>query len=88
MTRAMNRLPEQMLRDEAEMRAFYQSCGISKSTTEAAIKVRLNRPIERDEGTPSRVKAVSLPTISSDSLSEPTAKTAEMAPRVRRVGRF
>jgi hypothetical protein len=62
MNRTMNRLPEQMLRDEAEMRAFYQSCGISKSTTEAAIKVRLNSPIERDEGSPSRVRAVSLPT--------------------------
>jgi len=49
MKRAMNWLPEQMLRDDAEMRAFYQSCGVSKSTTEAAIKVRRNRPtVEQD----------------------------------------
>ena len=48
MTRTMNRLPEQMLRDEAEMRAFYQSLGISKSTTEAAIEVRRNTPVEQD----------------------------------------
>ena len=28
------------LRDEADMRAFYASCGVSESTTEAAIKLR------------------------------------------------
>ena len=48
MKRAMNRLPEQMLRDEAEMRAFYESVGISESTIEAAIKMRRNKPIEQD----------------------------------------
>jgi hypothetical protein len=56
MNRAMKRLPEQMLRDEAEMRAFYQSCGISRSTTEAAIKVRRNGPIEQDNESPVRDK--------------------------------
>jgi hypothetical protein len=56
MKRAMNRLPEQTLRDEAEMRAFYQSCGVSKSTTEAAIKVRRNGPIEQDNESPVRDK--------------------------------
>jgi hypothetical protein len=48
MKRAMNRLPEQMLRDEAEMRAFYESVGISERTIDAAIKVRRNKPIEQD----------------------------------------
>ena len=28
------------------MRAFYASCGVSESTTEAAIKLRLSVPIE------------------------------------------
>ena len=56
MKRAMNRLPEQMLRDEDEMRAFYQSCGISKSTTEAAIEVRRNQPREQDRELPVREK--------------------------------
>jgi hypothetical protein len=54
MKRAMNRLPEQVLRDEAEMRAFYQSVGISESTIEAAIKVRRNGPIEQDNEVPVR----------------------------------
>jgi hypothetical protein len=56
MKRAMNRLPEQVLRDEAEMRAFYQSVGISESTIEAAIKVRRNGPIEQDNEAPVRDK--------------------------------
>ena len=57
MNRIMNRLPEQMLRDEAEMRAFFESVGIRKSTTEAAIKVRRNRPtIEQDNELPARDK--------------------------------
>jgi hypothetical protein len=30
--------------DEEEMRAFYASCGVSQSTTEAAIKVRRAHP--------------------------------------------
>jgi hypothetical protein len=56
MKRAMNRLPEQVLRDEAEMRAFYQSVGISESTIEAAIKVRRNGPIEQDNELPVKNK--------------------------------
>jgi hypothetical protein len=50
MKRAMRRLREQILRDETEMRAFYESIGIRLSTIEAAIKVRRNsRPaIEQD----------------------------------------
>ncbi len=45
----MIKLPEQMLRDEAEMRAFYESVGVSKSTTEAAIKARRNNPAQQDK---------------------------------------
>jgi hypothetical protein len=45
----MIKLPEQMLRDEAEMRAFYEAVGISKSTTEAAIKARRNIPVEQEK---------------------------------------
>jgi DNA-binding XRE family transcriptional regulator len=50
MKRAMRRLREQILRDETEMRAFYESVGISQSTIDAAIEVRRNsRPaIEQD----------------------------------------
>ena len=33
--------------DEAEMRAFYESCGIRESTIEAAIKLRLSEPFEQ-----------------------------------------
>jgi hypothetical protein len=45
-TRTMTRLPEQMLRDEAEMRAFYQSVGVSPETTELAIQARRNRGVQ------------------------------------------
>ena len=38
MKQTMKRLPEQMLRDEAEMRAFYQSVGIRPEITELAIR--------------------------------------------------
>ena len=41
--------------DEAEMRAFYASCGISESTTEAAIKLRLSEPVAEPK-TPSPLK--------------------------------
>ena len=34
------------VRDEAEMRAFYESCGISKSITEAAIRVKRNPQVK------------------------------------------
>jgi hypothetical protein len=40
---------EQMLADEASMRALYEMCGVSKSTTEAAIKARRNNPVRADE---------------------------------------
>ena len=40
----MIKLPEKLLRDEAEMRAFYLSVGISPETTEAAIRARLQKP--------------------------------------------
>ena len=46
---AMKKLRQFSLSDEAEMRAFYASCSISESTTEAAIKLRLNPPIEQPE---------------------------------------
>ena len=48
----MIKLPETVLRDEAEMRAFYESCGISKSTTEAAIRARHNRPADEGQQAP------------------------------------
>jgi hypothetical protein len=41
----MIKLPEKLLRDEAEMRAFYQSVGISPETIELAIVARRNRPV-------------------------------------------
>jgi len=57
MKRGMQRLPEQMLRDDAELRAFFESVGIRMSITEAAIKVRRNRPtIEQDNELPARDK--------------------------------
>jgi hypothetical protein len=43
------KLTQQMLMDETEMRAFYESVGISKSTIEAAIQARRKRPV--DHGT-------------------------------------
>jgi hypothetical protein len=46
----MIKFPEVNLQDEDEMRAFYASCGISKSTTEAAIKARRrNKPVEKEK---------------------------------------
>jgi hypothetical protein len=33
-------LPEFNLQDEAAMRAFYEQCGISRSTIEAAVEMR------------------------------------------------
>ncbi len=40
----MIKLPDKMLRDEAEMRAFYQSVGISPETIELAIVARRHKP--------------------------------------------
>ena len=48
----MIKLSEQMLTDEAAMRAFYEMCGISKATTEAAIKLRRSEPPELDKAKP------------------------------------
>jgi hypothetical protein len=42
----MIKLPENMLRDEAEMRAFYESVGMSPVTIEMAIKARHKQPVE------------------------------------------
>ena len=44
----MIKLPELSLNDEAGMRAFYETCGVSKRTTEAAIKVRRNGPVQQE----------------------------------------
>ena len=46
---AMIKLPEKVLRDEAEMRSFYQSVGISPETIELAIVARRNRPATEDK---------------------------------------
>ena len=54
MRRYLIKSPNEMLRDEADMRAFYQSCGISPQTTEAAIHARRNKPF--DESKPSVFK--------------------------------
>jgi hypothetical protein len=48
----MIRFSEQMLADEALMRALYEMCGISKSTTEAAIKARRDNPVKPGEQKP------------------------------------
>ena len=42
----MIKLPETMLRDEAEMRAFYESVGMSPGTIELALKARRKQPVE------------------------------------------
>lgn len=48
----MIKLSEQMLMDEASMRALYEQLGVSKSTTEAAIKARRNNHIKPGEQKP------------------------------------
>jgi hypothetical protein len=40
--------PARVLLDEDAMRAFYETCGISKATTEAAIKVRRKNLAQQD----------------------------------------
>jgi hypothetical protein len=52
--RSMLKPPDVMLRDEAAMRAFYESCGINPQITEAAILLRRNKPF--DETAPSAFK--------------------------------
>jgi hypothetical protein len=54
MKRYLTKPLEVMMRDEAEMRSFYESCGISPRTTEAAILARRNKPF--DETKPSVFK--------------------------------
>jgi len=51
----MKKLPHFNLSDEAEIRAFYASCGISKRITEAAIRLRLSPPVEQ-QNKPSLLK--------------------------------
>jgi hypothetical protein len=51
----MKKLPQFNPSDEKEMRAFYASCGVSESTTEAAIKLRLSAPVEEPKK-PSPIK--------------------------------
>lgn len=53
----MTKSPELNLQDDNEMRAFYQSLGISAAVTEAAIKVRHDKPVKR-AGRPSLLKGV------------------------------
>jgi hypothetical protein len=48
----MIKLPEKLLRDEAEMRAFYLSVGISPETTEAAIRARRAQPVANEANPP------------------------------------
>jgi hypothetical protein len=54
MRRYLTKPKDVMLREEAAMRAFYRSCGISPQTTEAAILARRNKPY--DETKPSVFK--------------------------------
>lgn len=42
---AMINLSEKVLRDEMEMRAFYESVGVSAKTTDLAIKALKNKPV-------------------------------------------
>jgi hypothetical protein len=42
----MKKLSDTFLADEEAMRAFYEMCGISKDTIEAAIKMRRDHPVE------------------------------------------
>jgi len=48
----MIKLPEKMLRDVAEMRAFYRSVGVSPETTELAIKARQNTAVAEETQKP------------------------------------
>jgi hypothetical protein len=54
----MIKLPEKLLRDEAEMRAFYRSVGISPQITEAAIRERRGRPTEEAREPPAKGEPV------------------------------
>ena len=52
----MIKLPEKLLRDEAEMRAFYLSVGVSPETTEAAIRARHSKPVTEEADAPPPAK--------------------------------
>jgi hypothetical protein len=41
----MPKYEEKRSRDEAEMRAFYKSCGISPAVIDGAIRIRYHEPI-------------------------------------------
>jgi hypothetical protein len=56
----MIKLPEKLLRDEDEMRAFYLSVGISPEVTELAILARRQKPAA-DETSASLPKSNALP---------------------------
>jgi hypothetical protein len=43
----MKNRPEWDLVQQAQMRTFFRSCGVSTITAENAIKVRRNEPIEK-----------------------------------------
>jgi hypothetical protein len=45
----MKRLPDTLLTDEEAMRVFYEMCGISQETIEAAIKMRRDHPVELEK---------------------------------------
>ena len=42
----MRQLPQMTQTRQSEMRAFYESCGLSEHTIEAAIKFRQRHPFE------------------------------------------
>jgi hypothetical protein len=50
----VTKMPELDTMDEAAMRAFYETCGISKNTTDAAIKLRRRKKLVEEEKNPSR----------------------------------
>jgi hypothetical protein len=49
MKRDLAKPPVFTARDEAAMRAFYESCGISAQTTNAAILARRNKPVDESQ---------------------------------------
>jgi hypothetical protein len=42
----MVQIAEKQVRDEAEMRGFYMSLGMSPATIDAAIRVRYSKPVQ------------------------------------------
>jgi hypothetical protein len=68
------KLPELNSQDEDEMRAFYASFGMSKSTTEAAIQAMRSRRVEQKKKQTCRAEE-------DDDASEGGAVRAEVAAR-------